>query len=61
MDNFKDRLEITKDWLPRYTGMEIDDFGDYVLLTNFGEYVSRFSEMFGCDTVSYTHLRAHET
>ena len=49
MDNFKDRLEITKDWLPRYTGMEIDDFGDYVLLTNFGEYVSRFSEMFGCD------------
>ena len=49
MDNFKDRLEITKDWLPRYTGMEIDDFGDYVLLTNFGEYVSRFSEIFGCD------------
>ncbi|SVD74857.1 uncharacterized protein METZ01_LOCUS427711, partial [marine metagenome] len=25
MDTFKDRLAITKDWLPRYTGMEIDE------------------------------------
>jgi len=49
MDNFKGRLEITKDWLPRYTGMEIDGFGDYVLLTNFAEYISRFSEIFGCE------------
>ena len=49
MDTFKDRLAITKDWLPRYTGMEIDEFGDYVLLTNFTEYISRFAEMFGCD------------
>ena len=49
MDTFKDRLTIIKDWLPRYTGMEIDEFGDYVLLTNFAEYISRFSEMFGCD------------
>ena len=49
MDTFKDRLAITKDWLPRYTGMEIDEFGDYVLLTNFAEYISRFAEMFECD------------
>ena len=49
MDTFKDRLTITKDWLPRYTGMEIDEFGDYVLLTNFAEYISRFAELFGCD------------
>ena len=49
MDTFKDRLAITKDWLPRYTGMEIDEFGDYVLLTNFAEYISRFAELFGCD------------
>lgn len=49
MDTSKDRLAITKDWLPRYTGMEIDEFGDYVLLTNFAEYISRFSKMFGCD------------
>ena len=49
MEIFKDRLAITKDWLPRYTGMEVDEFGDYVLLTNFGEYISRFAEIFSCD------------
>ena len=49
MVSSKVRLSITKDWLPRYTGMEIDEFGDYVLLTNFSDYVIRFSEMFGCE------------
>ena len=49
MNTFKDRLAITRDWLPRYTGMEIDEFGDYVLLTNFSEYISQFAEMFRCD------------
>ena len=29
------KLDIAKSWLPRYTGMPIDAFGDYVLLTNF--------------------------
>ena len=45
----KERRSITKDWLPRYTGMEIDEFGDYILLTNFSDYLIRFAEMFGCD------------
>lgn len=40
------KLEITKDWLPRYTGMEVDEFGDYVLLTNFKNYLERFAEQF---------------
>ena len=44
-----DRLGIAKNWLPRYTGMKLDDFGDYVLLTNFHDYVQRFSEKFSCD------------
>lgn len=43
------KLDIAKNWLPRYTGMPIDRFGDYVLLTNFGDYVGRFAERFGCD------------
>tara|TARA_Y100001934_G_C12284649_1_gene741730 strand:+ start:110 stop:754 length:645 start_codon:yes stop_codon:yes gene_type:complete len=29
--------------------MKIDNFGDYVLLTNFSDYVSRFASMFNCD------------
>lgn len=44
-----DRLEIAKDWLPRYTGMPIDQFGDYILLTNFDYYVQQFAVKFGCD------------
>lgn len=45
----KERIEIARDWLPRYTGMSLDEFGDYVLLTNFRYYVNRFAERFGCD------------
>jgi AMP nucleosidase len=44
----KDRLEIARNWLPRYTGMPLDRFGDYVLLTNFQNYVQMFAEKFGC-------------
>lgn len=44
-----DRIEIARSWLPRYTGMPLDDFGDYVLLTNFSGYVRHFAEKFGCD------------
>jgi AMP nucleosidase len=43
------RLEIAKNWLPRYTGMAIDQFGDYILLTNFDYYVRQFCERFKCD------------
>lgn len=44
-----DRLQITKNWLPRYTGMPLDSFGDYILLTNFRHYVDKFAEKFSCD------------
>ena len=40
------KAQITANWLPRYTGMPLDEFGDYILLTNFGNYVRRFAEMF---------------
>ena len=40
------RNEIAKDWLPRYTGMNLDDFGDYILLTNFDYYVRQFATKF---------------
>lgn len=42
-------LDIAKNWLPRYTGMPLDKFGDYILLTNFKSYVSAFADQFGCD------------
>lgn len=45
----RDKLEIAANWLPRYTGMPIDKFGDYILLTNFHNYLERFAEKFNCD------------
>ncbi len=43
------KLEIAKSWFPRYTGAAIDEFGYYVLLTNFHDYVTKFAEKCGCD------------
>ncbi|NWF49428.1 MAG: AMP nucleosidase [Ignavibacteriaceae bacterium] len=45
----KTKLDIAKNWLPRYTGTRIDEFGDYMLLTNFQNYVEKFSCRFNCD------------
>ncbi|MGA9573567.1 MAG: AMP nucleosidase [Lysobacterales bacterium] len=42
------KSEITRNWLPRYTGMPLDMFGEYILVTNFGDYVRRFAKMFNC-------------
>jgi AMP nucleosidase len=36
--------EIVQNWLPRYTGTSIDQFGKYILLTNFNKYVKLFAE-----------------
>ncbi len=43
------KLEIAKNWLPRYTGTQIDDFGDYLLITNFNNYVTKFADIFNCN------------
>jgi AMP nucleosidase len=40
----KDKSEIVKNWLPRYTGTALEDFGSYILLTNFNKYVEQFAE-----------------
>ncbi len=38
--------EIVSNWLPRYTGVALEDFGKYILLTNFHHYVKLFSEWY---------------
>ena len=43
-----ERLDIARNWLPRYTGMPLEEFGDYILLTNFRNYVTKFAAQFGC-------------
>ena len=40
----KTKKEIVRNWLPRYTGTELDEFGKYILLCNFSNYVKMFAE-----------------
>ncbi len=40
----KTREDIVKNWLPRYTGEKLENFGKYLLLTNFSQYVQLFTE-----------------
>lgn len=42
----KTKEEIVRDWLPRYTGRSLDQFGSYILLTNFHQYVKMFAERY---------------
>lgn len=42
----KTKKEIVDNWLPRYTGKNLEDFGKYILLTNFQDYVDRFARKF---------------
>lgn len=41
----KSKEDIVNNWLPRYTNRPLDEFGEYILLTNFSNYVKLFSEM----------------
>ena len=45
----KTKDEIVKNWLPRYTGVALEDFGEYILLTNFSNYLDMFAERFGVE------------
>src|SRR5471030_2034735 len=40
----KTKEAIVANWLPRYTGRPLEDFGSYIILTNFSRYIQLFSE-----------------
>lgn len=40
------REKIAQNWLPRYTGMPLEEFGKLILLTNFFAYLQKFSNRF---------------
>ncbi len=42
----KTKEQIVNNWLPRYTGVALEDFGQYILLTNFDNYVQLFADKF---------------
>ncbi len=41
----KTKKEIVNNWLPRYTGEKLSNFGKYILLTNFSNYVKMFADI----------------
>jgi len=43
----KEKHEIVTNWLPRYTGVPLEEFGQHILLTNFGHYLSVFADIIG--------------
>jgi len=47
----KTKEEIVNNWLPRYTGRALEDFTEYILLTNFTHYIDLFSEWFNAPIV----------
>lgn len=42
----KTKENIVENWLPRYTGKRLEEFGSYILLTNFQNYVENFARRF---------------
>jgi AMP nucleosidase len=42
----KTKKDIVENWLPRYTGTKLNEFGEYVLLTNFNAYVKKFASIY---------------
>ena len=49
LELMKTKQEIVNNWLPRYTGTPIADFGRHILLTNFGNYLEMFSKQTGAE------------
>jgi AMP nucleosidase len=45
----KTKEDIVKDWLPRYTGDKLENFGKHILLTNFQNYLELFAEWHGVE------------
>jgi AMP nucleosidase len=42
----KTKEEIVNNWLPRYTGVPIAEFGAYIILVNFSNYVIQFANQY---------------
>lgn len=47
----KTKKDIVDNWLVRYTGVELTEFGQYILLTNFKNYVHKFAENYGVPVI----------
>ncbi|MCX6235777.1 MAG: AMP nucleosidase [Bacteroidetes bacterium] len=42
----KTKEDIVKNWLPRYTATKLEEFGKYIILVNFSQYLELFAEWY---------------
>ena len=52
----KTKEEIVQNWLPRYTKRSLEDFTEYILLTNFSNYVEMFASWFNVPVLAETEI-----
>lgn len=45
----KTKADIVENWLPRYTGESLENFGKYILLCNFHNYIDAFAAFFNVE------------
>ena len=45
----KTKKQIVDNWLPRYTGTALEDYGQYIILVNFSAYVYQFAKKYGVE------------
>lgn len=45
----KSKEDIVNNWLPRYTGVPLDEFGQYIILVNFSNYVHMFATKYNVE------------
>ena len=55
------KSKIVKDWLPRYTGAKLNEFGEYILLTNFYKYLEIFSQIYNSEIRGLDKPMPHTT
>lgn len=49
----KTKEEIVSNWLPRYTGEKLENFGKYILVCNFINYVEKFANQFDVPIIGH--------
>ena len=45
----KTKPDIVANWLPRYTGLGLDEVSEYIILVNFQAYVDKFASLHGVE------------
>tara|TARA_B100000902_G_C27302337_1_gene913544 strand:- start:841 stop:1620 length:780 start_codon:yes stop_codon:yes gene_type:complete len=55
------KSNIVEDWLPRYTGAQLNELGDYILLTNFYKYLEVFSNIYNTEIRGLDRPMPHTT